>query len=194
MSRRQSTGQSSHAPAHGHGGQHAINSVSRSEFDVLIERLFEAAPPLANHLFARRPYAKMEDVIDEAERAVLARQENGHASVFSGEQLVQIINAHPRLGAPKETLSEASALEQSAGRPGTDQDAEVNARLVQINEGYEIKFGFKLVEFVNGRSRAELVPVLQKRLDDGERDSELQIGLKAMMDIARDRLRKVNIQ
>ncbi|KAJ3236395.1 hypothetical protein HDU78_004657 [Chytriomyces hyalinus] len=171
-----------------------INTASKHEFVSTINKLFEAAPPLADYLYSHRPYESLAALIDIAQAAVLSKP-----PIFNEQQMLEIINAHPRLGAPKETLSEASLREQGGASVVGDSSAtidagssqqHVDAILARINREYEDKFGFKLVEFVNGRSKADLVPVLQKRLDSGEVKAEMATALTAMMDIARDRLRK----
>lgn len=98
---------------------------------------------------------------------------------------LEIINAHPRLGAKASTLSQQSALEQRAINNSSAD------RLITLNEEYEQKFGFKFVCFVNGRSQSELVPVMQERLQNSDANAELETGLREMMNIARDRLRKL---
>jgi 2-oxo-4-hydroxy-4-carboxy-5-ureidoimidazoline decarboxylase len=58
--------------------------------------------------------------------------------------------------------------------------------LARLNEEYERRFGFEFVVFVNGRTRAELVPVLRERLGR-TRAGELETGLRELCAIARDR-------
>ena len=60
------------------------------------------------------------------------------------------------------------------------------AELAHLNEAYERRFGFGFVVFVNGRTRAELVPVLRERLER-DADEELETGLRELCAIARDR-------
>jgi 2-oxo-4-hydroxy-4-carboxy--5-ureidoimidazoline (OHCU) decarboxylase len=62
----------------------------------------------------------------------------------------------------------------------------VLAELVSLNRAYEEKFGFPFIVFVNGRSRAELLPVLRERLDN-TREQELDTALGELVAIARDR-------
>ena len=88
------------------------------------------------------------------------------------EEQVEALNAHPRIGAP--------SPEQHGDQP------EVLTRLAYLNQVYEEKFGFSFVVFVAGRSRAELVPVLEERLARS-RDEELETGLRELCAIARDR-------
>ena len=60
------------------------------------------------------------------------------------------------------------------------------AELARLNDEYERRFGFEFVVFVDGRTRAELLPILRERLTR-TRDEELETGLRALCEIARDR-------
>jgi len=97
---------------------------------------------------------------------------------------VAVLNAHPRIGAAT-GLSARSAAEQSAGTA----DAETLRALESLNAEYERTFGFRFVVFVNGRSRAEIVPVLQARLRR-TRHEELATGIEEFLAIAHDRLER----
>ncbi|KAE9398567.1 hypothetical protein BT96DRAFT_920769 [Gymnopus androsaceus JB14] len=76
----------------------------------------------------------------------------------------QFISGHPRIGETK-NLSTFSANEQGAGNPVAPTPPEVLARLAHLNAYYERRYP-KLVYiiFVNGRSRAEVVRVLEDHL------------------------------
>lgn len=115
------------------------------------------------------------------------------------EEQIEVVNAHPRIGAPKQTLSAASLKEQgyssgtaTSATPSAEEEA-VLRELAALNDAYEQRFGFKFVVFVNGRPRAALLPVLRERMQN-PREQELRTGLQAMMDIARDRLRKSGVE
>jgi 2-oxo-4-hydroxy-4-carboxy--5-ureidoimidazoline (OHCU) decarboxylase len=85
---------------------------------------------------------------------------------------VAALAMHPRIGEPSE--------EQRGAEP------EVLAELAGLNDEYERRFGFEFVVFVDGRTRAELLPVLRERLER-TREEELDTGLRALCAIARDR-------
>jgi 2-oxo-4-hydroxy-4-carboxy--5-ureidoimidazoline (OHCU) decarboxylase len=95
------------------------------------------------------------------------------------EEQVEALNAHPAIGAGG--LTGRSAAEQ-----GSDDDAAVLARLAELNERYEARFGFRFLVFVNRRPRREIVPVLEARLERS-RAEELETGLDELVAIARDR-------
>jgi 2-oxo-4-hydroxy-4-carboxy--5-ureidoimidazoline (OHCU) decarboxylase len=119
--------------------------------------LFSGRTPLVDEL-AKRP-----DPLTVAEDVALALPEADQVAALA---------THPRIGEPSE--------EQSGAEP------EVLAELARLNDEYERRFGFEFVVFVDGRTRAELLPVLRERLEN-TRDEELKTGLHALCDIARDR-------
>ena len=85
---------------------------------------------------------------------------------------VAALATHPRIGEPSD--------EQRGAEP------EVLAELARLNDEYERRFGFEFVVFVDGRSRAELLPGLRERLGR-TRGDELETGLRALCAIARER-------
>lgn len=85
---------------------------------------------------------------------------------------IAALSTHPRIGEP--------SSEQRGSEP------EVLAELAELNDEYDRRFGFPFVVFVNGRTRAELLPVLRARLAR-TREEELRAGLRDLCRIARDR-------
>jgi OHCU decarboxylase len=161
-----------------------LNLLSPSEFESALLPLFEAAGPLAAALYAERPFDSYADVIARAESVT---------SGLSRAAQLEVLSAHPRIGASAAALRETSALsyreqgyEREASLPPDDLQ-QVYAALADLNLQYEQRFGFRFVVFVNGRSKSEIVAVLQQRLRNSP-DDELQTGLQAMFSIARDRL------
>ena len=94
---------------------------------------------------------------------------------LSEEDKAAALAAHPRIGEP--------SPEQRG------EDPAVLAELAYLNQVYEEKFGFRFVVFVNRRSRAELLPILQERLAR-TREEELSTGLEELVRIAEDRWRR----
>ncbi|KAJ3129067.1 hypothetical protein HK098_002659 [Nowakowskiella sp. JEL0407] len=167
-----------------------LNQFPREDFFKVINLLFETAPPLADKLYDGRPYQSYESLISFGEDLL-----NSESGAFTETEKIEIINAHPRIGAPKENLSAQSYIEQGYNKPGglTTEDDAVNAKLFELNNLYESKYGFKFVVFVAGRPRKEIVKVLEDRLNKGTATEELEIGLTDMMLIARDRLKKFTV-
>ena len=119
--------------------------------------LFSGRTRLVEELAAR------EDPLAVAEEVALALPEADQVAALA---------THPRIGEPSD--------EQRGAEP------EVLEELALLNEEYERRFGFEFVVFVDGRTRAELLPVLRERLER-PRTEELETGLRALCAIARNR-------
>jgi 2-oxo-4-hydroxy-4-carboxy-5-ureidoimidazoline decarboxylase len=135
--------------------------------------LFEGAPRFLRRLAAARPFASADELFAAAEHIALAMPEP--------EQL-ELIDAHPRLGAPPGTVSELSHAEQGYDR----ETSEAIETLTRLNAAYEARFGFRYCVFVAGRPRAALVPELEAALLR-DRDAERERALRDVVAIARDR-------
>jgi 2-oxo-4-hydroxy-4-carboxy--5-ureidoimidazoline (OHCU) decarboxylase len=119
--------------------------------------LFSGRTRLVDELAARS------DPLAVAEQVALALPEADQVAALA---------THPRIGEPSE--------EQRGAEP------EVLEELARLNDEYERRFGFEFVVFVDGRTRAELLPVLRERLGRSRKE-ELETGLRALCAIARDR-------
>jgi OHCU decarboxylase len=158
-----------------------LNGLSREAFADALMPLFEAAVPLAEALYAVRPFASYAALIDAAET---------RTRLMSEREQVAVLAAHPAIGADPTTVSASSFREQGySAEAGMDATtlAATYAQLASLNGEYERRFGFRFVVFVNGRSKAEIVDVLRSRLDN-TRELELTNGVQAMFAIARARL------
>jgi 2-oxo-4-hydroxy-4-carboxy--5-ureidoimidazoline (OHCU) decarboxylase len=138
--------------------------------------LFEDAPRFLDRLVAARPFGSWEALFAAAERI---------AGEMPEEEQVELINAHPRLGAPPSSVSEHSFREQGYDRDTTAAIAE----LERLNAAYEARFGFRYCVFVAGRPRTALVPELADALTR-DRASERDRALHDVVAIARDRSTK----
>ncbi|MEO8468483.1 MAG: 2-oxo-4-hydroxy-4-carboxy-5-ureidoimidazoline decarboxylase [Chloroflexota bacterium] len=159
-----------------------LNAANRAAFVSMVAPLFEGAPRFLDRLAAARPFDDVESMFAEA-------RETAHA--MPEIEQIELIDAHPRLGAPPSTVSRMSFREQ-----GYDLDvaisaeavrAAVAAELERLNAAYEARFGFRYCVHVAGRSRAALLPAMAAALDE-DPDTERHRALDAVVDIARDRL------
>jgi len=123
----------------------------------------ELAPLFSGRTRLVDELADRENPLDVADEVAIALPESDQ---------VRALATHPRIGEPSE--------EQRGAEPA------VLAELEQLNDEYERCFGFSFVVFVNGRTSAELIPVLRERLVR-TRAEELETGLRALCEIARDR-------
>jgi 2-oxo-4-hydroxy-4-carboxy--5-ureidoimidazoline (OHCU) decarboxylase len=138
--------------------------------------LFEGAPRFLARLEAAGPYAGDDELFAAARRIAHAMPE---------PEQVELIDAHPRLGAPPGSVSAMSFHEQGYDRgAGTPRD--LADELAARNDAYEARFGFRYCVFVNGRSREALLPGMTAALA-ADREAELHRALDAVVDIAIDR-------
>jgi 2-oxo-4-hydroxy-4-carboxy-5-ureidoimidazoline decarboxylase len=153
-----------------------LDALSEKSFVAAASPWFEGAPAFLGRLATARPFGDAD--------TLFARAREIAAGMPESEQL-ELIDAHPRLGAPPSTVSDASFREQGYDRETT---AAMDA-LERLNTAYERRFGFRFCVFVNGRSRPELVPVLEAALK-GDRDAEIRRALRDVVAIARDRFER----
>ena len=163
-----------------------------SSFVETLTPLFEGGPGFLWRLAAARPFGSWPALFDRARTLAHALPE---------PLKVELVDAHPRLGAPPGSVSELSFREQGYDRKAAAnladeavrERARVAAELDRLNHEYEARFGFRYCVFVAGRSRAELLPGMEAALNE-ERQAELHRALDAVVDIAADRSRGVSTQ
>lgn len=150
------------------------NKLDFNDFASNVRLLFETSSVLENALFYAKPFQTTLELIESVSKIFKS---------LSLPDKIDILNAHPQIGAPKETLSIQSQSEQLS-KPVSNETLQ---KLKEMNERYEAKFGFRFVVFVNGRSRLDIVSVFKDRLEN-TREEELEIAIKEMVLIAKDRL------
>ena len=151
-----------------------VDALPRDAFAAAMAPLFEGAPRFLRRLAAARPFGTTEDLFEAA---------RGIARSMPEPEQVELIDAHPRLGAPPGSVSALSFREQGYDHADvTDLAATIEA----LNDSYESRFGFRYCVFVAGRPRAALLPGFEAALA-ADRDVEKTRALDAVVDIARDR-------
>jgi 2-oxo-4-hydroxy-4-carboxy--5-ureidoimidazoline (OHCU) decarboxylase len=165
----------------------ALDAMPAREFVAAVGPLFENAPDFLFRLAAARPFGSIARLVTRA-------REIAHAMPEALQ--VELVDAHPRLGAPPASVSAMSFREQGydrgaaenlAGEAAREREG-VAAELDRLNREYEARFGFRYCVFVAGRSRAELLPDMAAALD-APRDTELHRAIDAVIDIAEARAR-----
>jgi 2-oxo-4-hydroxy-4-carboxy-5-ureidoimidazoline decarboxylase len=139
--------------------------------------LFEGAPAFLRRLVSARPFETWPRLFEQAEKIALAMPE---------VEQIELVNAHPRLGAPPGSVSALSYREQGYDADAADAAAEaerraVDAELRELNDAYERAHGFRYCVFVAGRPRAALLPDFRAALE-ADRGAELR---RALVDVVR---------
>jgi 2-oxo-4-hydroxy-4-carboxy-5-ureidoimidazoline decarboxylase len=157
-----------------------LDIAPEDEFIATMTPLFEGAPRFLRRLAAARPFGSVDALFECAMQIAMTMPE---------DEQVELVDAHPRLGAAPGLVSAMSYVEQGYDK-GSDGRCEVAAELDRLNDAYEDRFGFRYCVFVAGRPREAVIPELRAALAR-EREDELRRGLQAVVDIARDRYAKV---
>jgi 2-oxo-4-hydroxy-4-carboxy-5-ureidoimidazoline decarboxylase len=168
-----------------------LDHISAGIFAATMAPLFEGAPRFLGRLAVARPFGTLEALFEGARRIA-------HAMPIA-EQL-ELIDAHPRLGAPPASVSAMSFVEQGYDREAAERAAHeagaersrVAAELDRLNSAYEARFGFRYCVFVAGRPRAELLEGLREALT-ADRSAEVSRAIDAVVDIAADRAAKLGV-
>lgn len=153
-----------------------LDVIAPGAFAAAVAPLFEGARHFLGRLAMARPFGSSDGLFERA-------REIAHTMPID-EQL-ELIDAHPRLGAVPAEVSALSFVEQGYDQAGTERAPEAT-ELDRLNAAYEARFGFRYCTFVAGRSRAELLAEMTAALDTG-REAEIDRALDAVIDIARDR-------
>ena len=154
----------------------ALDALPEDAFVAAAAPWFEGSPRFLRRLAAGRPFG---------DAATLFRRASEIAGSMPERDKIELIDAHPRLGAPPASVSSASFNEQGYDRETTAAVQELDV----LNRAYESRFGFRFCVFVNGRTRPELVPVLEAALEH-DRDAEIARALADVVAIAQDRFRR----
>jgi 2-oxo-4-hydroxy-4-carboxy--5-ureidoimidazoline (OHCU) decarboxylase len=157
-----------------------LDAMDAGAFRSAVGPLFEDAPGYLALLAAERPFGTWEALFERAETVALAAP---------GSVRLELLAAHPRIGAPPGSVSALSWQEQGYDR----EQQEAIAALGDLNDAYEARFGFRYVIFVAGRPRSAIVPLLERALEQ-DRDAEQARGLRDVVAIARARAATMGAQ
>ena len=148
-----------------------------------LEALFEGAPRFLDRLEAAGPFADETTLFGRAREIAHAMPERDQ---------IELVDAHPRLGASPGTVSAMSYREQGYDRATEPTGAiDVATELERLNAAYESRHGFRYCVFVAGRPREALLPEMTAAID-AVRMAELHRALDAVVDIAIDRRAKLS--
>ncbi|HUH16883.1 MAG TPA: 2-oxo-4-hydroxy-4-carboxy-5-ureidoimidazoline decarboxylase [Methylomirabilota bacterium] len=165
----------------GDPGIEQLNELDGDAFVEALAPLFEGAPRFLRRLAGARPFATEEELFDAARTT---------ARGMPTEDQIELLDAHPRIGADPATVSELSHAEQGFDEPEGDDQTWVGEELSALNDAYESRFGFRFVVFVAGRPRSDIIPILERALH-ADREEELRRGLDDAILIAADRRRSL---
>jgi len=155
-----------------------LNALGARAFADEVAPLFEGARGFLERLAAARPF--------ESDHAMMAAAREVARTMPEPEQ-IELLDAHPILGADPESVSPASFEEQGYGSSDDAGSEPMLEELAMLNEVYQGRFGFRFVVFVAGRPLSAVGPLIEASMRN-DRSAELARGLDDVIDIAADRL------
>ncbi|KAF8534537.1 Oxo-4-hydroxy-4-carboxy-5-ureidoimidazoline decarboxylase, partial [Trichophaea hybrida] len=155
-----------------------LTSSSPTEIQSVLDTLFEPSPTLYTLVSSHLPpsFTSYNEFADFVADLLFTLDDD--------EKLLNILGAHPRLGA-KNVESVHSRGEQRSLGGGEEEEGE---RLERLNVEYERVFPG--IVFVAGRSRQVIMQNMEKRIARADIEAEKKEAIEAMRDIAKDRASK----
>jgi 2-oxo-4-hydroxy-4-carboxy--5-ureidoimidazoline (OHCU) decarboxylase len=161
----------------------ALESMTADELAEAIRPLWEDAGPLVPRLVGRR-FGSWDGLVTAVEQELAAAPDDFRT---------EVLRAHPRLGEDPAVLERRSRLSWAEQGGNRSADVETARRLQDLNDRYEARFGFPFVEWVAGRPLSAITRVIEDRLGN-DRPTEMDKGSAALVAIARDRLRLIEVE
>ena len=155
-----------------------LNALDARAFADEVAPLFEGARGFLGRLAAARPF--------ESDHAMMVAAREVARTMPEPDQ-VELLDAHPVLGADPEMVSRASFEEQGYGASDDGASQPMLEELAMLNDVYQGRFGFRFVVFVAGRPLSSMGPLIEAAMRN-DRAAELARGLDDVVDIAADRL------
>lgn len=155
-----------------------FNALAETDAGALLESCL-SVPRWVQYVLAGRPYADVGEVLDRARAA---------AATLSPAEVQAALARHPRIGERAGAADDAefSAREQA----GVSNDERVRAALRRGNAAYEARFDRVFLIRAAGRSAAEILAELDRRLQNSE-VAELAEVVGQLGEIAALRLEQV---
>lgn len=138
----------------------------------------------AGRMTDERPFASLDELLSSADRVWWS---------LDTPDWLEAFRSHPKIG-EKKALSHVSAdaqkwSEQEQART-SDALPETRQALAQLNEAYQQKFGFIYIICAAGKSSAEMLKILEGRIDNAP-DEELRVAAAEQAKITQLRLKKL---
>lgn len=154
----------------------ALNQMNQGEFTEAIGSIYENSPWITEQAWYKRPFSTVQELDRLMENIV------NEATVT---EKLELIKAHPDLGASVEMTSDSVKEQKGAG---LDQLTKAEKEeLLTLNQTYIEKFSFPFIMAVRGQDKRKITEGLKKRVKE-DYETELGTALKEIFKIASFRL------
>jgi len=133
-----------------------LNNLNKDEFISMFGVIFEKTQWIAEKLFDQKPFKDKDDLINKMTQIYESSSKN---------EILKILNAHPKLAVEK-NLTEHSSKEQSRANLKNCTQKEFDEFKI-LNNNYEKKFGFPFIIAVKGKDKIEILNNFRQRINNG---------------------------
>ena len=133
-----------------------LNKLNKDEFISMFGVIFEKTQWIAEKLFDHKPFKNKDDLINKMTQIYESSSKN---------EILKILNAHPKLAVEK-NLTEHSSKEQSRANLKNCTQKEYDEFNI-LNNNYEKKFGFPFIIAVKGKDKIEILNNFRQRINNG---------------------------
>jgi len=156
-----------------------LNSINENEFSAIFGSIFEKSEWIATETFKQKPFKNSQDLIDKMIKIYEA---------CSTEQIIVILNLHPKLAIEKK-LTSFSSKEQSRAKLDRCSKEELE-EFDQLNLDYEKKFQFPFIIAVKGKNKNQILENFRIRINN-DYEKEFQEAKMQVKKIALFRLNEM---
>tara|TARA_Y100000287_G_scaffold20720_1_gene14372 strand:- start:92 stop:589 length:498 start_codon:yes stop_codon:yes gene_type:complete len=156
-----------------------LNKLNKDEFISTFGVIFEKTQWIAEKLFDQKPFKDKDDLINKMTQIYESSSKN---------EILKILNAHPKLAVEK-NLTEHSSKEQSRANLKNCTQKEYDEFNI-LNNNYEKKFGFPFIIAVKGKDKIEILNNFRQRINNGV-ELEFKESKKQVKKIALFRLEEL---
>ena len=132
-----------------------LNNLNKDEFISMFGVIFEKTQWIAEKLFDQKPFKDKDDLINKMTQIYESSSKN---------EILKILNAHPKLAVEK-NLTEHSSKEQSRANLKNCTQKEYDEFKI-LNNNYEKKFGFPFIIAVKGKDKIEILNNFRQRINN----------------------------
>ena len=157
-----------------------LDDLNRLDDGAAVRQLLQCcgSSRWAAGMAASRPFGDLAAMVQAADRVF---------ATLEREDWLEAFAAHPKIGSTGGAAAELSQREQALV---SGASAGTRLRLADLNRAYEVRFGYIFIVCATGKTGAEMLAVLERRLDN-DPERELQIAASEQQKITHLRLQKL---
>ena len=156
-----------------------LNNINENEFTTIFGSVFEKSEWIAAETFRHKPFESYQDLINKMIKIYES---------CSIDQIIDILNLHPKLAIEKK-LTSFSSKEQTGAKLDKCSKEEL-VEFDKLNFDYKKKFNFPFIIAVKDKSKKEILESFRIRINNGY-EKEFQEAKKQVIKIALFRLNEI---